>query len=471
MGENDNIWSNASRLFYSKVYAIVQSCSASVSFVASSVTLYLIYRSHLQLSTTSNRLLCGLCIADIISSLALALATMPIPADAVGPAIWNARGSTMTCDMAGMMTFLGTASAPLYNSSLCVYYLSIIKYKLSEEEIRNKVEVWLHLVSILFPLVGAIAIQLNESFNPMLTVCWVAPYPFGCDFDKDAECIRGEKYLVYFIVFSVLPLLVLPCVIVISMTMMYMSIRKLEKDVYRYSSAIWVDRIRDRRASDSRLSDAVVSALPTLSRLPSADDNNIEEGKNQKGQIEEEEEEEVKNCQEESSHRQNDPTQDTEETGTIPRRSNSLLSRSINTGLLSSARRLSWLPSLQSTRYDSDGILSADTTENRNRYNQQSRKILHKALAYSLSYFATYFFYIVIYVFAFVGKEPGFVLEVMFRIFTPLQGFYNFLVYIHQRVIDAKKSNGDATTWAGAFLIALKSRGPRSSRRTTTNTL
>lgn len=76
-----------------------------------------------------------------------------------------------------------------------------------------------------------------------------------------------------------------------------------------------------------------------------------------------------------------------------------------------------------------------------------------------------------IYVFAFVGKEPGFVLEVMFRIFTPLQGFYNFLVYIHQRVIDAKKSNGDATTWAGAFLIALKSRGPRSSRRTTTNTL
>ena len=503
------------RLRYSRIYAIVQTTSSSVSLVASITMLFMIFRSHQGLSTTSNRLLFGLCLADILSSSALSLSTMPIPNHYVFP-IWNARGTITSCDVAGIVTFLGTSSAPLYNCSLCLYYLAVIKYNIPEDEIHSRLEKFFHSVSILFPIIGAVAIQLNEAFNPILTVCWIAPSPFQCDFKKDEECVRGENYLVYFILFSVLPVLILPCIICITMTKMYSTVRKNEKNMLQYSSQVWIDRI-NRRASENGLS-IVQSTSKVLYNIrennqnfeSQSDSNDDEEmtGKRdcQEPSVQESREilfqnskddEEMTNerdCQEPSEQKsrvslfQNPinneemtSKRDCQEPTSKQKSRNSLFQNSINneemTGdtvfncqeLTSKQIRRdslfqkvkeSWsLNKSSHTGPLNDSLTSARNFSNRN--SQRSRSILYSALAYSFAYSATYVFYIVIYVFAFIGKEPGFTMEIIFRVFTPLQGFFNFLVFLNQRAIQLKNSD-QSISWKSSFFNALVSRGPRS---------
>ncbi len=45
------------------------------------------------------------------------------------------------------------------------------------------------------------------------------------------------------------------------------------------------------------------------------------------------------------------------------------------------------------------------------------------------------------------------------NVFNPLQGLFNFLIYIHPKVMNAKNKGGNGITWSQAFAKAFWSTG------------
>ena len=101
----------------------------------------------------------------------------------------------------------------------------------------------------------------------------------------------------------------------------------------------------------------------------------------------------------------------------------------------------------------------------KSRSQKQLRLIVNKALAYSLAFLFTYLVSMIISIRTLLRYESGPVLSVIARILFPLQGFFNFIVFIYSKVTHEheKKSNGDIS-WCMAFVKAVQSRGPRQKR-------
>ena len=65
---------------------------------------------------------------------------------------------------------------------------------------------------------------------------------------------------------------------------------------------------------------------------------------------------------------------------------------------------------------------------------------MRKALSYSLAFFLAYLFPIIINIRTLADYLTGETLSVLARIFFPLQGFFNFIVFIHPKVVKAKNN-------------------------------
>jgi len=109
------------------------------------------------------------------------------------------------------------------------------------------------------------------------------------------------------------------------------------------------------------------------------------------------------------------------------------------------------------------GAGGSDRSDNRD--STQSRAVLHRATAYSVSYFLTWIWWIVYMVVKLAGAWPTEVppptwtvaFFYVWNFFNPLQGLWTFLIYLHPKVVSAKKSSGGNTSWFGAFWDALRS--------------
>lgn len=97
-----------------------------------------ILRSQIGLSSTFQRLLFGLCVADILWPFSFILSTLMIPKE-VDYLYLNSRGTVTTCNAQGFLQIVGF-SGSLYNCSICVHYLAIVTYNKSDEFIRKKIE-------------------------------------------------------------------------------------------------------------------------------------------------------------------------------------------------------------------------------------------------------------------------------------------------------------------------------------------
>ena len=238
-----------------KTYAIIQSLSSVISLVASLGIVFILYRSYNQMSVPFHRLLLGLSVADICSSFAQAWSTLlsPDPLDV----IWNAHGSKGLCQAQGFLIFVGSIGAPLYNCSLCIYYLLAVKRKgIPSTDFLKKKEVLLHLVPIGLSLVGGLIIFCMDAFHPNMTYCFIGDNPV-CD--EEADC---EKRLLYarilFVVFSAGPYIVLPCVIIGTMTLMYRELLALEK---RLEQLLDVEGSTLRNRASNQREDSVPSGV------------------------------------------------------------------------------------------------------------------------------------------------------------------------------------------------------------------
>ena len=107
--------------FYQKTESLISSTSCSISFIASTLLIAHILRSHQGLSTTYHRLVFGLSFADILfSSAALGLSSLKVPQDVGYSWIPGARGNVDTCTTQGFLITVGLYMSIYYNSSICL---------------------------------------------------------------------------------------------------------------------------------------------------------------------------------------------------------------------------------------------------------------------------------------------------------------------------------------------------------------
>ncbi|CAJ1941129.1 unnamed protein product [Cylindrotheca closterium] len=111
-------------------------------------------RKGVQQWTPYNRLLVAMSICDIVLSLNFASAAFLRPAE-TSSRIW-ARGNDGTCTFSAFVTQVATATM-WYQGMLSIYFLLTARYGIKNAVIAKRVEPWMHLVALGYPISTAIA--------------------------------------------------------------------------------------------------------------------------------------------------------------------------------------------------------------------------------------------------------------------------------------------------------------------------
>jgi len=183
IGSTSRLWGISKFRFTSgkrnqiKTYAIICRATGSVSTIASACLIVHNLQSHhgiLVSTITYHRLVFGLSITDILSSFAHALGSTMVPKE-MNFFLPGAQGNMPTCTAQGFHYTVGIIATNLYNCSICFYYLEVIRYNKKDEYIRNKLEPWFHVISIIIPLVVGFIFMTMKAYNLYDSVCFMVP--------------------------------------------------------------------------------------------------------------------------------------------------------------------------------------------------------------------------------------------------------------------------------------------------------
>lgn len=171
---------------------VIRTTAASVSCLASFILGTMILTSPGTLRTPYRRIIFGVAVSDIVQSLAIILSPIAQPRDTPG-AKWS-KGNVVSCEVAGFFMTLGTVMLPMYTFFLTIYFLLIVKYKMPLTRFASRVEWILHLVILLWNIVGNAVEVVKDNFNANFNgLCNLTGYPMNCLIAPDVvgECIRG----------------------------------------------------------------------------------------------------------------------------------------------------------------------------------------------------------------------------------------------------------------------------------------
>ena len=164
--------------------------TAIISIIASSTIITNILRSNLKLSTIYRRLVFSLSVFDIVLSCSQVLSTFAMPAGTMKGSI----GNEVTCSIQGCLFVIGMIGVNLYNLSLSVYFLLVIKYDINEERIKKYVEPFLHAIPIACAISVSTYLFAKQKFGPAGTTCWIESEPLpGCENGSQLDCLSLGK--------------------------------------------------------------------------------------------------------------------------------------------------------------------------------------------------------------------------------------------------------------------------------------
>ncbi len=383
---------------------ILRSVSAIVSIIASMILIWMIRRSHKGLKSIYHRLLLGLSISDILFSLSQAFFNITAPYES-SYVVWNARGSAMSCGVQGFTRFLGGMCGQGYNCSINLFSLAMIKKKTKTMEPVKKLEPYLHGVPIgLAIVISTISVSTQGLNVSIYGNCWEPVY--------DLPHCKSTEGLPDYEGFG---------------------FRENCNRGLDWQKMNWVF-INFFTCAPPII---VLLSLAIIYRIVVAQEKKIQRYS-------------FSSSRAESEH---------------------------SSFLLRARRRFSSLVSLSNrsmTRGDSDNVDTVSSlTENRNvRLSRGGRKrscdVMARAMAYSIGYLLTWSGGIVIEVYKIQGKEPPTIFVYLAAIFMPLQGLYNWLIFMYPRVIAEKHritNDHDAdVNWREAFLAAFWSNGKKDDR-------
>ena len=103
------------------------------------------------------------------------LGTWPIPSyvNDEKPTVYLASGTDQTCD-AHAFFVQWTIVTPIYNASLSLYYVLVVKLGWNERKL-HKVRWWFHIFPIGISLATAIAGAVLDIYGNATLWCWIVP--------------------------------------------------------------------------------------------------------------------------------------------------------------------------------------------------------------------------------------------------------------------------------------------------------
>lgn len=153
--------------------------------------------SSVAAADTYHRTMLCLCISDMITSLSIALSTIPMPKDVHDVYSFDAKsyGSAATCEMQAFSYVMGSQLSFCASCFLTLYYLLTIRYQISRRIMTKYIEPCGLLVSLSLSVLYPIDKLRKQMFNPLPFISWCAEgdYPFGCTTDESVDCIRGQE--------------------------------------------------------------------------------------------------------------------------------------------------------------------------------------------------------------------------------------------------------------------------------------
>jgi hypothetical protein len=176
-----------------KAVAILPKFAAFPSILGSLFIVQHVLRSKKRRNRVYHRILLFMNINDFIWSIKAFVSTWPIPDGTFY--VHGAHGTTGTCTAAGFLGQGGSLTSILYNGSLTLFFLLVVRYGWKEAYIKRKVEPWLHAVPFAVGWSTAIAGLPLTLYNAFGWTCWINSYPFGCV--DNVNCQRGDNAGIY----------------------------------------------------------------------------------------------------------------------------------------------------------------------------------------------------------------------------------------------------------------------------------
>ena len=165
-----------------------------ISCTSSIMIIYIIIKSAQ--NTAYHRILFLISFFDIVTSLSLGSGTIPMPKDVIYDFKGPTLGNSTTCEIAGLAFVLGTGVGISMTSVLNIYYFCVLRFKISEQRFKRRIEPIITFSAITLPVVATILVIFKKQLinpSPYESYCTIASYPFHCN-DRsypELECIRG----------------------------------------------------------------------------------------------------------------------------------------------------------------------------------------------------------------------------------------------------------------------------------------
>lgn len=201
--------------------------SAFLSFVCSALIISHAFRSRArQKLTTYHRLVIGLSIFDIISSISIFSGSFFFQ---------DMDEPTSQCNVNGFLQFLSLFAAALYNTALSIMFLLIVRFDISDQVLQKYYEPIFHFVAIVPFFIIAVFGLFAQVYNPVFGVaCWLYAYPYNCIGD---ECERGGEWAGRYQVLLVATFWVVGAILTLANISIYCKVRNTVNRSQRHLTA------------------------------------------------------------------------------------------------------------------------------------------------------------------------------------------------------------------------------------------
>lgn len=214
---------------------VIAVITSMLSTIGSYVILREVVVDHQQTrGKTIARLLMSLSVADLCLSFGTMMSTFASPRE-LEYLRYNV-GTVSTCEFQGFLMVLGYVASPLFNTTLAYQYLRMVRHHATEAQLA-RFEPLVH--GCIWGVALAIAtVPLPfDMYNNAFETCWVAPFPYGCNYNDRVPCERGDKiakhYDYFLALFPALPCL-LACMIILRR--MWGAVRGMEDANAKYAT-------------------------------------------------------------------------------------------------------------------------------------------------------------------------------------------------------------------------------------------
>jgi hypothetical protein len=405
--DDEYSWLNERRMV---AEALAPKIASALSLFGSTMILYELYLDWRQGNARDRataRILVSLSVADILFSMGYFLTTWPAPSDLTY--IKFNVGNQATCTFQGFINQLGFVASPLFNVTLALFFTLRIRYRWADFQLR-RLDAWMQGSIWTFALCCAIYPIPLGLYNNSWQTCWIDAYPMDCldsRYGDESDCTRGNTAWAHALAFQFLPWVSVACALVF-MGMIYATVRKVEHRNTRYAGSA-VSGSPGTSAESSQIMSKSFLARPA--RLASGIRSSMMR-----------------------------TTPNTSSVAEPPVASAPLAPGSSSEPSVPTPACESSAPAPSAPLHQQQGrdIPSEDRPRQNKANRQRSKQVAIQAMWYIAAFFATYLLDLVASLCYFVLDKWWFWLDIIAYFVMPLQGFFNFCVFIRTRKMKSR---------------------------------